>query len=382
MTRYLSYYIHIPYCHSKCHYCNFDSKVGNYESKSKYIKSLKKEIEMAMEFYNLRSYKTPSIFIGGGTPTEIEENLLEILFLTVKETLIKNNNLEFTCESNPNTLTNEKLNILKKYGINRLSIGLQSANKIELEALGRTHSYEEFVKSFNLSRKLGFSNINIDLMFAIPHQTISSFENTVEEVIKLSPEHISLYGLIIEENTRIYNLYKNNPDIFPTDEYYNKMYELACEKLHRSGYIQYEISNFSKKGFECIHNVRYWENKNYLGFGKSAHSFFKNKRFYNVSDGYEEKIKSGNFAYSSEVEILDKKSLFEEWVMLRLRMNKGILYSEIDEKFGVNFKEKYNKLINSLLKRGLIFPDKKSLRLTSKGFGVSNKIILEIVCHD
>ena len=362
----LGVYIHIPFCVKKCNYCDFVSfSSDNYEE---YFSSLKKEIQMYKPFLKERCIDT--VFIGGGTPSlphhkYIIEILHEINF---------SGNAEVTIEANPKTLTKEKLKAYKESGINRISIGMQSANDNELKILGRVHSHDDFLKSYELVVNAGFDNINIDTMFGIPEQTVESFYYTLSEIKRLNPTHLSSYSLIIEENTPFYKMDLNLPD----EECEQKMFGLIKEVLPE--YKRYEISNYAKPEYECKHNLKYWQMEDYIGFGLSSHSFVDNIRFSNKSN-FSEYIKSVNLN-EKPIESYDKEDnseLLKDAVITGLRMCKGINIKKLKDKFGIDFYLKNKDLINKYIKEEFLTLKNGYLSFTEKGFNVSNYILSDFI---
>ncbi|MGL5575125.1 MAG: radical SAM family heme chaperone HemW, partial [Sarcina sp.] len=264
----ISLYIHIPFCDQKCHYCDFPSFAGKGDLKDRYIDSLIKEINQNINGY-INGYIIDTIFIGGGTPSSLSAAQLEKLLINVNNFEFAND-IEFTVECNPGSITKEKLNVMKKYGVNRLSMGLQAVQNTLLKDLGRIHSYEVFKENFALARECGFENINVDLMFGLPKQKVSEWKESLAMICSLNPEHISAYSLIIEEGTRFNKLYEADKLKLPTEDEEREMYHLAKETLLKNGFSQYEISNYSKEGFECRHNIAYWKMNNWLGLGSAA----------------------------------------------------------------------------------------------------------------
>ena len=373
----LGLYFHIPFCNTKCLYCDFDSHTSTYEQKKSYINSLIKEIYLAKEKYNLDNYIIDTIFIGGGTPTALDNDLLEKLLFEIDGNFSFSDDLEYSIEINPNSISKEKIKTLQKSRINRISIGLQSANEEELKALGRSHSYQDFEKTYSMLQEHGFENINIDLMMGIPNQSLESYKNTIKKVLKLNPSHISSYMLIIEDGTPFANMYEKGL-ITVDDDFTLVLYDYCIDTLEANGYHQYEISNFAKKGKKCRHNIRYWKVDEYLGFGQSAASYINKARFSNNNIDYEKSINNGILPITHYC-IQTTKDLYEEWIFLKLRMNEGIIIDELDEKFKMNFRQQYAKVLKELKNRKLINDYTKSLSLTREGFKVSNSIFLEFI---
>lgn len=373
----LGLYFHIPFCNTKCLYCDFDSHTSTYEQRKSYINALIKEIYLAKEKYNLDNYIIDTIFIGGGTPTALDNDLLEKLLFEIDGNFSFSDDLEYSIEINPNSISKEKIKTLQKSRINRISIGLQSANEEELKALGRSHSYQEFEKTYYMLQEHGFENISIDLMMGIPNQSLESYKNTIKKVLKLNPSHISSYMLIIEDGTPFAKMYEKGL-ITVDDDFTLVLYDYCIDTLETNGYHQYEISNFAKKGKKCRHNIRYWKVDEYLGFGQSAASYINKARFSNNNIDYEQSINNGIIPIT-QYSIQTTKDLYEEWIFLKLRMNEGIIIDELDEKFKMNFRQTYAKVLQDLKSRKLINDYSHSLSLTREGFKVSNSIFLEFI---
>ncbi len=361
-------YIHIPFCLSKCHYCDFVSFTNTKEIEN-YV------IELCEEIKNAKiDFEIDTIFIGGGTPTILPIKLLEKIISEIFSNKIKED-YEFTIECNPETVDEIYLQNLINLGVNRISFGLQSCNNKMLNLLGRAHSYEKFLNIFTLARKVGFKNINIDLMYNLPNQTIEDWENTLNKVISLNPEHISAYSLIIEENTKFFHMLNKKIISIPSDEMYVKFNEICLEKLKKAGYCKYEVSNYSKVGFECKHNIIYWELDNYYGFGLNAHSKISNIRYSNT------KILTDYLKgeYTVSKEILSKEDLEDEFIFLGLRKTNGISKKKYSHLFNEDFDKKYKKNIQYLLDENLLISTEENLYVTPKGFHILDSIILKIL---
>jgi oxygen-independent coproporphyrinogen III oxidase len=372
----LGLYIHIPFCRSKCYYCDFNSYSNKEYLQDRYVDSVIKEIELRSEIIN--NHRIKSIFIGGGTPTYLNYDSLFKLLSYLNKNICEVD--EFSCEANPGTLTNEKLKLLKECGVNRLSIGLQSWNDNILKSIGRIHNTEEFLSNYDRARKLGFDNINIDIMFSIYGQTIKDLENTLENVIALKPEHISCYSLIIEEGTLV-SKKVNNGEIEEVDEETDReMYYLAVDKLKKAGYERYEISNFALPGFECRHNIIYWKTKPYLGIGAGAHSFIADVRFSNEEspETYIEKIETKKLPVS-KVEMLTYDDRMSEFMFMGLRMDRGIEFDEFKARFGKEMRNVYGLEIDNLNKKGLINLADNRIKLTEVGIDLSNQVFVDFL---
>lgn len=370
----ISLYVHIPFCKQKCMYCDFPSYSGKEKYMDDYIEALNEEILRKRENYLIRS-----IFIGGGTPSYLDEKNLESLLSTLNKLNFKEN-IEFTIECNPGTLTRKKLEIMKRYNTNRLSIGLQSTNNILLKDIGRIHTYEIFKNNFLLAREIGFENINVDLMFGLPNQSLDEWRNTLLEIAKLSPEHISAYSLIIEEGTCFYNLYNADKLNLPSEEVEREMDIYTKEILNQYGYEQYEISNYSKPNKECLHNKIYWSCKEYLGVGSSASSFINNTRIKNIDDidKYIKNIRR-NESIVEEIHENTIKDSMEEFVFMGLRMIEGIDINEFEERFDKNIYNIYGKVIEKYINEELLASKKGKLYLTSKGIQLSNYVMSDFI---
>ena len=275
----LGIYIHIPFCKQKCYYCDFVSYANKEEKIQEYIECLQKEIEMESEKYKNEEYEITTIYIGGGTPSFIDASYIERIINTIKQNYKLYENPEITIEVNPGTINEEKIKKYKDIGINRISIGLQTTKDNLLKQIGRIHTYEEFLNCYKIVKKIGIDNINVDLMLGLPNQTLEDLKESLIEVINLKPNHISLYSLILEENTILEKMVSKNMTKLPEEDLEREMYWTTKNILEENGYIHYEISNFSKKGYESKHNLNCWGQKEYLGFGVAAHSYIKNKRY-------------------------------------------------------------------------------------------------------
>lgn len=371
-------YIHIPFCQSKCYYCDFCSFPRMLDNAEKYVSYIKKEIDMYEE--DLRNYNVGTIFIGGGTPTVIDGKYIYEIMEYIYKKLNANRVKEITIEANPKTLDQNKLQIYKKAGINRISIGVQSMNDIMLKKLGRIHTVEDFINTYKLIRKCKFNNVSFDLMFNLPGQTLEDSIRTLELATELQPEHISYYSLKIEEGTLFYNKYINNQLILPDEDIERDMYHEGINILFQKGYLHYEISNFARKGYESKHNIIYWKCGPYIGLGLSAHSYFKSHRYGNTEDMnlYFEQISNGRLAIE-EKEFIGKDMEMAEYLILGLRLIEGINCKNFENKFNINIKEVYEKTINKFIKEGLLEENNGNIRLTQKGLDICNIVFMEIL---
>lgn len=380
----LGLYIHIPFCKQKCSYCDFYSMACT-QKISQYISAISKQIENDSSLY--KDYEFDSIFIGGGTPSLVEPSDFEKLANTIKNSIKQTQDLEFSIEANPGTLTKEKLIAYKNAGVNRLSIGLQSTDNDTLKSLGRIHTLEDFENSYYLARECGFENISLDLMYSLPNQTCEQFAKTLKKAISYNPEHISAYSLKIEENTPFGKI--KDTLVLPSEDEEYDMYMMLCDTLEKHGYKQYEISNFSKPGYESHHNLKYWLSEEYIGIGPSAHSYFNGQRyFYQPSiDDYISAIESDSLPEKifeeteknrhSQAEISKK----DEYMMLKLRLSSGVNETEYSARFDSNLLSDYPK-IKKYLDLGYMKKNLASYSFTPKGFFVSNYILTDILSFD
>ena len=372
----LELYVHIPFCVRKCQYCDFLSGPSDEETKDRYIEALLKEIRAAE---HTEDYEIVSVFIGGGTPSALKAEAIASIMRTVQEQFFFCEDAEVTIEANPGTVDLEKLTIYRNVGINRLSLGLQSTDAEELKLLGRIHSYEEFLKSYEWAREAGFSNINIDLMFAIPGQTGEAWRQHLYQVAELNPEHISAYSLIIEEGTPFA---EQNLDLPDEDTEY-QMYEDTAEILERYGYRQYEISNYAKQGYMCRHNAGYWQRREYLGFGLGASSLYGGMRFSNTHQMQEYLKESRNpDQIRKDVTVLSRNEQIEEFMFLGLRMTEGISEKKFEENFDVRLMDVYGDILQKYEETGFMEHIETKWRLTRKGIHVSNHILADFLLDE
>ena len=382
MLNELGIYIHIPFCKQKCYYCDFVSYSNKCSEVKEYIESLKKEIEE----FDFSNYKVTSSYIGGCTTSYIESiyivEILSELKEKLKYNLIEFKDIEITIEVNPGTVDTKKLNDYKKSGINRLSIGLQSTKNDILKKIGRIHTYQEFLEIYKLARETGFKNINIDLMIGIPGQKIGDLKNTLQDIIKLEPEHISVYSLIIEENTPIEKMLENGEIKLPDEDLERNMYWYVKNTLELNGYNHYEISNFAKLGKESRHNLNCWNQEEYIGFGVAAHSYLNGIRFSNTINveeyiqHIENNRKEENIQIEESQSLEDKKN---EFMMLGFRKIQGVDIARFKEKFIDNPIFLYRENLNKLVEEGLIEVDLNHIKLTNKGIDLANLVFEEFV---
>lgn len=355
----LELYIHIPFCKRKCNYCDFLSAPSTLEERKKYVESLCRKIRSYGEL--AKAYVVVTIFVGGGTPSILEPEQMEAIFEAVRDTFCVKEDAEISLEMNPGTVDRARLQAYRKCGINRLSIGLQSASNEELKLLGRIHTYEDFLDTYRLAREEGFDNINVDLMSAIPGQTLMSYEATVRKVMELKPEHISAYSLIIEEGTPFYERYGDgrHDDELPDEETERLMYQRTRELLGQEGYIRYEISNYAKQGYECRHNLGYWDRVEYLGIGDGAASLIDNRRW---TEG-------------EEPEELTPENQMEEYMFLGLRKMEGVSIHKFEETFERSMGDVYGEVLKDMVEKELLKIRGDYVRLTERGIDVSNSVM-------
>ena len=385
----LGIYIHIPFCKKKCKYCDFVSFENMEDSiYEKYINKLLNEIddifnkdskkykEINYSFINSRSIDT--IYIGGGTPSYIDEKFIGKILKKIKEKFNVLENAEITIEINPGTVNKEKLEYYKCIGINRLSIGLQTTQNRLLNLIGRIHTYEEFLEVYKLARECGLKNINVDLMLALPTQTMDELVESLIKVINLKPEHISLYSLILEENTVLEKEISSGNLKLLSEEMERKMYWKTKRLLEKNKYIQYEISNFSREGYKSKHNENCWNQNEYLGFGIAAHSYINNTRYSNTNKLNEYLEKYIDDVYSVQ-EKQTKEDKIKEYMILKLRTIEGIKISEFEQKFGINLFLAFRFEIEKLVNQGLIEIDLDNIFLTQKGLDFANIVYEEFI---
>ncbi|MDE6699271.1 MAG: radical SAM family heme chaperone HemW [Lachnospiraceae bacterium] len=373
-------YIHIPFCVKKCNYCDFLSFNSDEATMLSYINSLNNEI-----IANRQTEKTvATIFLGGGTPSILDPKHIYDILNTIYKYYHIEDNAEITIESNPGTLNISKLKDYKAFGINRLSIGLQSSIEAELKAIGRIHTCTQFLESYDAAIYAGFNNINIDIMSALPNQTIDSYKKTLETVIELNPTHISAYSLILEENTPLYDFINaGNEHMLPDEDTEREMYYMTDRLLKQSGFHRYEISNYAKDGFECRHNLSYWEDADYLGMGLGASSYMDGARYKNTSCLEKYINHSSNPKDIIEnVTPLSVKDKQEEFMILGLRKIKGVSISQFEKLFSKNIYSVYGDVIEKYISMDLLSINDDTLSLTSKGIDVSNTIFTDFLLED
>ncbi len=375
----LGIYIHIPFCKQKCFYCDFCSFANKNEMQEKYVEAVINEIK---NITHKEKYTVTTIYFGGGTPSILNPEYIKNILQEIESSFKILDDAEITIEINPGTVNEEKLKKYKEYGINRLSIGLQSANDKILKKIGRIHDYKQFEETFFYARKCGFKNINVDLMIGLPTQTIEDVKQTLEKIIQKNPEHISVYSLIIEEGTIIEKLINENKLQLPDEETERIMYWTVVNELKENGYNQYEISNFSKKTYESKHNTNCWKQKQYVGLGTSAHSYLNKKRYSNTNniEEYIKNIQENNISKNITIhEEQTEESTMNEYMLLGLRMIQGININEFKQKFKTDPTIKYKKILEKLQKENLIQITKTSIKLTKQGIDFGNIVWEEFI---
>lgn len=372
MKKELELYLHIPFCVSKCKYCDFLSAPSGEEQRQIYVERLCRRIRYWSDVIHNYGYEIASIFVGGGTPSILTEAQITQVFEAVHESFPIREDAEITLEMNPGTDVKDKLPVYRELGINRLSMGLQSADNEELKCLGRIHTYEDFRQVYQWAREAGFTNINVDLMSAIPGQTLESYEDTLRKVADLEPEHISAYSLIIEEGTPFYERYGEgrHAEELPDEDIERQMYVRTGEILEDYGYHRYEISNYAKDGYECRHNLGYWDRKEYLGLGAGASSLMDHIRWKEPDH-----IGPSTGLVLEEREDftrLRRKDEMEEFMFLGLRKINGVSEYDFYKSFRVSMDEIYKESIENLIKEGLLVREEDRIRLTDRGIDLSN----------
>ena len=406
----LELYIHMPFCVKKCEYCDFLSFPADTNTQIKYVHALLNEIRFYGE--KMSGFRVSTIYIGGGTPSWLEPELVTAVMEQIYKSFRVYEDAEISIECNPGTVTAAKLQAYRRAGINRLSIGLQSTNNTELKTLGRIHTYEQFLKTYELARNEGFTNINVDLMSGLPHQSAESFADTLQRVIRLKPEHISAYSLIIEKGTPFYEKYKFDivrqeagmkTEELPTEDDTYKMLKLTQRVLAKAGYERYEISNYAKPGYACRHNVGYWTRENYLGLGLGAASLIDNVRYSNTRELYEyieicreltflppevfapeegmDAPERGWFGSNlhTEAAVVNRKAQMEEFMFLGLRMTEGISRNEFETNFGMPIEAAYVQVLPDLQAQKLIEKREGRVYLTDRGMDVANYVMAQFL---
>lgn len=378
MKKDLGLYIHIPFCVKKCEYCDFLSWNAGEEERQQYVAALLSEIESYREF--AKGYRVSTIFIGGGTPSVLLPKQMEDILQKIYEIFELERRPEITIEVNPGTVDEEKLQCYKENGVNRLSMGLQSVKDEKLRLLGRIHTYQEFVESYELARKAGFDNISIDLISSVPGQTLQEWKEELETAAAQNPEHISVYQLIIEEGTPFYEKYAEHPELLPDEETSREIYLWTGKFLKEAGYEQYEISNYAKPGKESRHNLKYWERGDYLGLGLGAASMVQNIRMSNTKDmrTYLERCDKPK-TMREDVQFLEEPRQMEEFMFLGLRKTRGVSKKEFRRIFGREMDMVYEKALHKCLENGMLLEHKDRIFLSEEGTLLSNMVLSEFL---
>ena len=374
----LGLYIHVPFCVQKCNYCDFNSFKIKGNDKKEYLNAIEKEMKLYSDEFKNKQFD--SVFFGGGTPSILNIEELKRLVGSVFKNFNIKETAEVSMECNPGTINKEKLIHMKELGINRLSIGLQAIQNHHLKYIGRIHSYEEFENNYVEAKEVGFDNINIDLMYALPNHKKEEWKESLDKIISLNPSHISAYSLILEEGTKLHEMYDNEEFSLLDEDTDIEMYNYTINKLKENGYNQYEISNYSKEYKECKHNIIYWKCDNYLGLGPGASGYIGDIRYNNISDlnEYNHKI-SQNIKPIEEETILSEKDKIEEFIFMGLRMNEGISLKVFKERFNISIEDIYKEPIEKLIDSKLLELDKDNLKLTQKGREISNTVFIEFI---
>lgn len=381
----LELYVHVPFCKKKCRYCDFLSFAGEEWTQETYTQALIREIGA---WKGKENKKVSSVFVGGGTPSILSVRRMEKIFEALRESFFLAEDAEITIECNPGTLEKEKLEVYKGLGVNRLSLGLQSAKNEELRLLGRIHTWETFLESFQMARKAGFENLNVDLISALPGQTVESWRETLEKTIALSPEHISAYSLIIEEGTPFYQEYEEDakireaggdPQFLPSEDAERQMYEDTEKILGNAGYSRYEISNYAKPGMACRHNMGYWQRKEYIGLGLGASSLYREERWRNPENLLEYCNRKEDMPERKDLQKLSRKDQMEETMFLGLRLMEGVEEEAFFREFGCTCREVYGEVLDRLKDQGLLKEENGRIFLTSHGIDISNYCMAEFL---
>ncbi len=382
MSKPLELYIHIPFCVRKCLYCDFLSRPAGALIQRGYVDQLLLEIERESGYY--QGYGVTSVYIGGGTPSVLKAEDIRDILDEVRGCFLVEPDAEITMEMNPGTANLDKLKAYRECGVNRVSLGLQSADDRELKTLGRIHTFDDFLKTYQRVRTAGFKNVNIDLMSSLPGQTLASWKNTLRKVVMLKPEHISAYSLMIEEGTPFYEMYHDHPELLPSEDEDREMYYAARDILREYGFERYEISNYALPGYACRHNIGYWTGVEYLGLGLGASSYIQGFRFRNEADldAYQKinmRADDADWRIHQDITELSEKDMIEEFMILGLRMMKGVSGSEFLDRFGLNMWNVYSDVLPKLVENKLIEVASPYIRLTEFGIDVSNYVLSEFL---
>jgi putative oxygen-independent coproporphyrinogen III oxidase len=376
-----SAYFHIPFCAQICYYCDFNKVFFHGQPVDEYLKAMENEMKRTVEAFPTDRLDT--LFVGGGTPTVLEMKQLDFFLQSIyKHFRFSIHEVEFTFEANPNELSKEKLQLLKEAGVNRLSFGVQTFDDSLLKAIGRTHRYEDVMKTIALAKEIGFENISIDLMYGLPQQTLAQFQTDLEIAFSLDIQHISAYSLIIEPKTIFYNLMRKGKLPLPTEEEEAQMYEEAMRQMEINGYRQYEISNYARPSFESRHNLTYWNNEEYYGIGAGAHSYVGGVRRANVKpiNKYIETVQETGFPYL-EVHHVTVSEQMEEEMFLGLRKTEGVSKQRFLEKFGMSVHDVFGRAIAAEKQKGLLEETQTHIRLTHQGKLLGNEVFQAFIAE-
>lgn len=371
-------YIHIPFCEHICHYCDFNKVFLKGQPVDEYLDSLEKEIKLTIDKYGEQTLST--IFVGGGTPTSLSASQLERLCGIINTELQQHQGIEYTFEANPGDLTEDKLKALYEGGVNRLSFGVQSFNNELLQRIGRTHKAEDVFSSIEAAKKIGFNNISVDLIYSLPGQTLEDFKDTLKTAFSLDIQHYSGYSLIIEPKTVFYNLMRKGKLPTPGEDVEASMYGVLMEEMTSHGFQQYEISNFAKPGFKSKHNLTYWNNEQYFGFGAGSHGYIAGNRYSNYGPlkKYMQPLEQGEFPIMHEQKVSLVEQMEEE-LFLGLRKNQGVSLTSFEKKYNNTVLQLFEKEIKGLLDRGLIKIQGEYLKLTDKGRFLGNEVFQSFI---
>lgn len=371
----LSVYLHIPFCQRKCYYCAFNSYPWQEDLAQSFVGSLNKEIEWWGKELTPFPFQVSTLFLGGGTPTCLQAKQLEEILAVCQKFFPLAADAEISVEANPGTVDKEKLLVLKEYGVNRLSFGVQSLDDRFLSFLGRIHTKKEFLTNYHLARALGFENINLDFIFALPNQSLKNWQDNLKEGAALEPNHLSTYNLVLEEGTPLQKRYQAGEFAQAEEDLDLDMYQYTIEYLTGLGFNHYEISNFAKPGLECRHNLVYWQNKEYLGLGPGAHSFWQKTRFFNslLPKEYIGRIEAGQRPVA-EIEVITKELEMGETMMQGLRLLQGVSQAEFFQRFNQPFKAVYGEKLFQLKRLGLLVEEGERIHLTRQGLYLANNV--------
>jgi len=375
----LGLYLHLPFCKAKCFYCDFNSyPIKEEKEVLPYVSSLYREIDLYAKKFKNATLKT--IYWGGGTPTILSGNWISNIINFLKDNFNTAPNMEITVEANPGTIDKEKLDLLLKAGVNRLSLGAQSFNDYFLKRLGRIHTVPDIISSYLQARESGFDNINLDIMFALPDQTLSDFQSSVKKAVALKPDHLSLYNLTLEEGTEFFKSWEEGRLNLPDEEVECAMYSWAIDFLKKNGFEHYEISNFARPSKRSLHNQIYWHNQPYLGIGAGASSFIKGYRYMNFKDPqrYIQEVERGKFPIE-EGEKLPRRKRMGETIILGLRTKEGVSYQEFKDRFKIGMDKIFSSQIAQLVDSGLLKRDEDKIQLTPRGLFLANYVFQEFV---